>query len=80
VYLKFQFDSSKIIQEEIRVSFGLQDFLTNVGGFLGLYLGCSVISIFEVFYFLFKLLFNRNQNLSTNLTQNQGSTLVEIFA
>jgi Amiloride-sensitive sodium channel len=43
----------------VSVAFGFQDFLTNVGGLLGLYIGCSVISVFEVFYFLFMFLCNK---------------------
>lgn len=55
--LKFQFvGGSEIIEEEIQVAFGLQNFFTNVGGFLGLYLGCSVISVIEIFYFIFEFL------------------------
>jgi hypothetical protein len=38
------------------VAFGFTDFLTNVGGFLGLYLGCSFISVLETFHFLFAYL------------------------
>jgi uncharacterized membrane protein len=45
-----------ITQTEIHLAFGFQEFLTNVGGFLGLYVGCSLISIFEIFYFFFMIL------------------------
>lgn len=57
--LKFQFGSSEVIEVEINVAYGFQDFLTNVGGFFGLYLGCSVISIIEVFYYLFAFFYRK---------------------
>jgi hypothetical protein len=72
-----------ITQTEIYLSFGFKEFLTNVGGFLGLYVGCSVISIFEIFYFIFKIfcqkLMRKNQVKKINFNQNQGLTLAEIF-
>lgn len=61
---------SNILVEEIHVAFGLREFLTNVGGFLGLYLGCSMISVIEVFYFLatflHKKLFKKLNRISPN--------------
>lgn len=59
MHIKFQFSSSNMLEEEIIVAFGLRDFLTNVGGLLGLYIGCSFVSIFEVFYFLYMLLLGK---------------------
>jgi uncharacterized membrane protein len=75
------------------VAFGPREFLTNVGGFLGLYLGCSVISIFEVFYFFCVFLFRilsklknqigpKNEKQQENEEEkkiNLGLTLLEVF-
>jgi hypothetical protein len=70
---------SKITQTEIHLAFGFQNFLTNVGGFLGLYVGCSMISIFEVFYFTFM---NVHQVLMKSWKGQEGSkglTLAQIW-
>lgn len=70
---------TQITQTEIRQAFGPTDFLTNVGGFLGLYVGCSMISIFEVFYFAFmilqqKLTNRRNQILPTEVQKEENES------
>lgn len=71
-------NNTKIIQTEIHLSFGFKEFLTNVGGFFLLYLGCSVISIFEIFYFVLMFLYQkltgrRNQVASTEVKVDETS-------
>jgi hypothetical protein len=86
LHLKFQFDSSEILEEQILVAFGFTDFLTNVGGFLGLYLGCSFISVLEIFHFLLVFLhsklkcrMNQFPPIKEGEVKNVGLSLVEIF-
>lgn len=40
------------------MAYKIQNFVSDVGGLLGLFIGCSVISIVEVFYLILNLLFN----------------------
>lgn len=45
--------------EENFVGYGLKDFLTDLGGLLGLFLGCSTVSVVELFYHPIRALLRR---------------------
>lgn len=49
--LTLKFEESLIVEEEVFVSYGFREFLTDVGGLLGLFLGCSMLSLMELIYF-----------------------------
>lgn len=38
------------------MSYGFKDFISNVGGLLGLFLGCSLLSLFELIFFPLKFI------------------------
>lgn len=48
--VKFKFEDSFVVEEENLVGYGFKDFVTDFGGLLGLFLGCSTMSLVEVFY------------------------------
>lgn len=49
------------IQKEEKVfgSYGFLNFITDVGGLLGLFLGCSMISFFELIYYPLKFIVDK---------------------
>ncbi|KAG5680506.1 hypothetical protein PVAND_010013 [Polypedilum vanderplanki] len=51
-YLKFTFDETFIVEEESYAPYALQNFIADTGGLLGLFIGCSLLSFFELFYFI----------------------------
>jgi hypothetical protein len=86
LHFKFQFEDSEILEEQIFVAFGFTDFLTNVGGFLGLYLGCSFISVLEIFHFLLTFLHSKLKSrmnqfppIKEGEVKNVGLSLADIF-
>lgn len=40
-----------MIEEEVFISYGFREFITDVGGLLGLFLGCSMLSLMELIYY-----------------------------
>ncbi|KAJ8916850.1 hypothetical protein NQ315_005857 [Exocentrus adspersus] len=50
--LMIYFKSSHFIPYERNELYGHLDFLANVGGLLGLFIGISLLSFFEIIYFL----------------------------
>ena len=52
----------KRIKKDIEMSF--TDFLANTGGILGLYLGCSLLSFFEIIYWICCCIFDRKAFLT----------------
>lgn len=55
--------------------------LADVGGFLGLFLGCSVLSIIEIFFFMAAALFRVIRRLLTkNKEVEESSTITENIA
>ncbi|KAL7045139.1 hypothetical protein ACKWTF_002156 [Chironomus riparius] len=67
------FTSIKVIFEEFLideqtsfVAYKLENFIAECGGLLGLFMGCSMLSIVELFYLCFKKITEkRNQHLNT---------------
>jgi acid-sensing ion channel, other len=51
--VKFQFSEDEFIAYRRYEMFGAVTFLSNIGGLLGLFLGISVLSVVEFFYFFF---------------------------
>lgn len=46
------FKDTQFITSRRSELYGPTDFLANCGGLLGVFLGCSFLSLFEIFYFL----------------------------
>lgn len=57
--VKFEFADSFVDEEENIVDYDFKDFVTDFGGLLGLFLGCSTMSLIEVFYHPIKYLWER---------------------
>ncbi|KAG5680507.1 hypothetical protein PVAND_010014 [Polypedilum vanderplanki] len=54
-YLAFIFENIFITEEESYAPYAIQNFIADIGGLLGLFIGCSILSIFEfVFYIVYK--------------------------
>lgn len=61
--------TSDIVEEiEDFLTYKVQNFVADVGGLLGLFLGCSLLSLVEIFYFIFSALTKsfRRKNLVEN--------------
>lgn len=50
--LRFLFKEMQFIPSERNELYGVTDFLANVGGLLGLFIGFSFVSLIETMYFL----------------------------
>lgn len=42
----------------------LHFFSADVGGYLGLFLGCSILTVFEIFDFIINFLFGKSRNVN----------------
>lgn len=57
--VKFKFLEPLIAEDVHVVGYHLKDFMTDVGGLLGLFLGCSTVSVVEIFYHPLRILLNK---------------------
>lgn len=57
-----RFEDSLRIEEKVFVSYGFLEFITDVGGLLGLFLGCSMLSLMELVFYPFMTFFNYIRN------------------
>lgn len=51
MHLEVQFRESQFVPMRRSELYGLYDFVSNFGGLFGLFLGMSLMSLFEIFYF-----------------------------
>jgi hypothetical protein len=51
--LEMSFDEFQVKSSEISVTYQLPNLIAELGGLLGLFMGCSLLSIIELFYFCF---------------------------
>lgn len=71
IFVKFSMKSNMIQHVEERQKFTLRDLFIFIGGNIGLYLGMSFLSLFEIIHFILELLecfckhWKRNRNLRT---------------
>ena len=56
--LEVQFVGEAVEEVEHYIAYKLQNFISDVGGLLGLFMGGSLISVVEIFYFLVKSIIN----------------------
>lgn len=56
--LEVQFVGETVEESERYIAYKLQNFISDAGGLLGLFMGCSLISIVEIFYFFINLAIN----------------------
>ncbi|XP_054277184.1 pickpocket protein 28-like [Macrosteles quadrilineatus] len=69
-HLTVQYQTQKVTAMKRIAVFGLSDFIANIGGLLGLFLGFSFLSLFEIFYFC-TLRFKNKKGNSKMLPTNQ---------
>ncbi|XP_070498133.1 pickpocket protein 28-like [Chironomus tepperi] len=50
--INFMFDDFEILEYEEYAAYSLHNFVADVGGLLGFFLGCSILSIIEIVYFI----------------------------
>ncbi|KAL7034938.1 hypothetical protein ACKWTF_008188 [Chironomus riparius] len=48
------FDDLEILEYEEYAAYSLHNFVADVGGLLGFFLGCSILSLIEIVYFTFE--------------------------
>lgn len=53
--LDFHFQSANIVKYRTDVTFGWLDLMVSFGGIAGLFLGCSIISGVEIFYYILSI-------------------------
>ncbi|KAG5669231.1 hypothetical protein PVAND_017123 [Polypedilum vanderplanki] len=69
--LEMSFDEFQIKSHENFVSYQLPNLIAELGGLLGLFMGCSLLSIIELFYFCFaSIAYVRNISKSSSNDQN----------
>lgn len=67
-----RFETDEIFEYENLVSYQLQNFIADFGGYLGLCLGCSLLSIIEIFY-LFSSHFMKKKNKVHSAEDRKGN-------
>lgn len=65
--MELKFVGEYVEEVEHYVAYKLQNFISDIGGLLGLFMGCSVISIVEVFYLITNLFLNLLQKRRKNV-------------
>lgn len=64
----------EIVEEfENFVTYKLQNFVSDVGGLLGLFLGCSLLSIMEVFFLIISFFCNSIKGSNKAASENEKS-------
>lgn len=67
--MKFKFEESFVDEDVFIVGYGLKDFITDVGGLLGLFLGCSTMSLVELVYHPLRILLTKFINKKKNVVE-----------
>ena len=57
----------------------IENFIANIGGTLGLFLGISVLSLCEIFEILFEFIFYLNKERKKNLSIQNGKIVLKYF-
>lgn len=74
--LDVQFVGETVEEVEHFVAYKLQNFISDAGGLLGLFMGCSLISVVEIFYFIIQsiinMLFKRRKVATINIQRDQN--------
>jgi hypothetical protein len=65
--LQIAFLDPTVQEVEKFISYKLQNFVSDVGGLLGLFMGCSLISIVEIFFFIIRFV-----TKSSRIESNEG--------
>ncbi|CAG9808682.1 unnamed protein product [Chironomus riparius] len=81
-YFYVNFNDHEVQIHETYVAYKVQNFIADLGGLLGLFLGCSLLSMIEVLYFIFMALKHRycKRNVGDEITINAvSSTNQNIF-
>lgn len=79
--LKVYFPQADSVLYQTNVLYAWYDIVSDYGGILSLCLGCSIISVFEIIYFmtvrLYQNLFNHQHNLMKKLKQKQKTNIFD---
>lgn len=54
--LDFHYQSANLVKYRTDITFGWLDLMVSFGGIAGLFLGCSILSAVEIFYYLILIL------------------------
>lgn len=54
--LDFHYQSANLVKYRTDITFGWLDLMVSFGGIAGLFLGCSILSAVEIFYYFFVIL------------------------
>ncbi|CAO1407458.1 unnamed protein product [Diamesa serratosioi] len=74
--INIYFKESNIISSRRSELYGITEFLANCGGLLGLFMGFSLISLVEVFYFF---VFKLSKKKETNVINEENESKVDII-
>lgn len=65
--IDFHFQSANIVKYRTDVTFGWLDLMVSFGGIAGLFLGCSILSGVEIFYYFLVITFRSIRQLKNNV-------------
>lgn len=65
--IDFHFQSANIVKYRTDVTFGWLDLMVSFGGIAGLFLGCSILSGVEIFYYFLVITFRSIKQLKNHV-------------
>ena len=68
--LDFHYQSANLVKYRTDITFGFLDLMVSFGGIAGLFLGCSILSAVEIFYYFFVILIISMRKFKKNIRMN----------
>lgn len=73
--IDFHFQSANIVKYRTDVTFGWLDLMVSFGGIAGLFLGCSILSGVEIFYYFLVITLRSIRELVRNYMSKNSSKI-----
>lgn len=80
--VEISFDQFQIKTNENYVAYKLQNLIAEFGGLLGLFMGCSVLSLIELLYFCFTsiIVMNRKQQFKGRKKKKKHQQILPVYS